>query len=123
MTLVQLREFLLSQPGATEDTPFGPEILVYRIAGKMFALVDWQSEPLSINLKCEPELALLLREIHPEVKPGWHMNKQHWNTVTLSEGLSDDLWQGWIVHSYERVVAGLPRAKRPQAPRSTIREG
>ena len=123
MTLVQLREFLLSQPGATEDTPFGPEILVYRIAGKMFALVEWQAEPLSINLKCEPELALLLREIHPEVKPGWHMNKQHWNTVTLSEGLSDDLWQGWIVHSYERVVAGLPRAKRPQAPRSTIREG
>ncbi|MGL6382148.1 MmcQ/YjbR family DNA-binding protein [Aeromonas caviae] len=123
MTLVQLREFLLSQPGATEDTPFGPEILVYRIAGKMFALVDWQAEPLSINLKCEPELALLLREIHPEVKPGWHMNKQHWNTVTLSEGLSDELWQGWIVHSYERVVAGLPRAKRPQAPRSTIREG
>ena len=109
MTLVQLREFLLSQPGATEDTPFGPEILVYRIAGKMFALVDWQAEPLSINLKCEPELALLLREIHPEVKPGWHMNKQHWNTVTLSEGLSDDLWQGWVVHSYERVVAGLPR--------------
>jgi predicted DNA-binding protein (MmcQ/YjbR family) len=123
MTLVQLREFLLSQPGATEDTPFGPEILVYRITGKMFALVDWQAEPLSINLKCEPELALLLREIHPEVKPGWHMNKQHWNTVTLSEGLSDDLWQGWIVHSYERVVAGLPRAKRPQAPRATIREG
>ena len=123
MTLVQLREFLLSLPGATEDTPFGPEILVYRIAGKMFALVDWQAEPLSINLKCEPELALLLREIHPEVKPGWHMNKQHWNTVTLSEGLSDDLWQGWIVHSYERVVAGLPRAKRPQAPRATIREG
>ena len=122
MTLVQLREFLLSQPGATEDTPFGPEILVYRIAGKMFALVDWQAEPLSINLKCEPELALLLREIHPEVKPGWHMNKQHWNTVTLSEGLSDDLWQGWIVHSYERVVAGLPRAKRPQAPRATIME-
>ncbi|MDX7841221.1 MmcQ/YjbR family DNA-binding protein [Aeromonas caviae] len=122
MTLVQLREFLLSLPGATEDTPFGPEILVYRIAGKMFALVDWQAEPLSINLKCEPELALLLREIHPEVKPGWHMNKQHWNTVTLSEGLSDDLWQGWIVHSYERVVAGLPRAKRPQAPRATIRE-
>ena len=122
MTLVQLREFLLSQPGATEDTPFRPEILVYRIAGTRFALVDWQAEPLSINRKCVPELALLLREIHPEVKPGWHLNKQHWNTVTLSEGLSDDLWQGWIVHSYERVVAGLPRAKRPQAPRATIRE-
>ena len=123
MTLVQLREFLLSQPGATEDTPFGPEILVYRIAGKMFALVNWQAEPLTINLKCEPELALLLREIHPEVKPGWHMNKQHWNTVTLSEGLPDDLWQGWIVHSYERVVAGLPKARRPQAPASSGQAG
>lgn len=118
MTLTLLREFLLSQPGATEDTPFGPEILVYRIAGKMFALVDWQAEPLTINLKYEPELALLLREIHPEVKPGWHMNKQHWNTVTLSEDLDAELWQGWIEHSYQRVVAGLPKAKRPQAPTS-----
>mgnify|MGYP003408303409 FL=1 len=116
MSLVSLREFLLSLPGATEDTPFGPEILVYRIAGKMFALVNWQAEPLTINLKCEPELALLLREIHPEVKPGWHMNKQHWNTVTLVEDLDTDLWQSWIEHSYERVVAGLPRARRPQAP-------
>ena len=111
MSLASLREFLLSQPGATEDTPFGPEILVYRIAGKMFALVDWQAEPLTINLKCEPELALLLREIHPEVKPGWHMNKQHWNTVTLSESLDAELWQGWIEHSYQRVVAGLPNVK------------
>ena len=116
MSLVSLREFLLSLPGATEDTPFGPEFLVYRIAGKMFALVNWQAEPLTINLKCEPELALLLREIHPEVKPGWHMNKQHWNTVTLVEDLDTDLWQSWIKHSYERVVAGLPRARRPQAP-------
>lgn len=74
MDLTHLRQFLLTLPGATEDTPFGPEILVYRIAGKMFALVDWQAEPLTINLKCEPELALLLRELHPEVKPGWHMN-------------------------------------------------
>ena len=116
MSLVSLREFLLSLPGATEDTPFGPEFLVYRIAGKMFALVNWQAEPLTINLKCEPELALLLREIHPEVKPGWHMNKQHWNTVTLVEDLDTDLWQSWIEHSYERVVAGLRRARRPQAP-------
>ncbi|MGY3929597.1 Uncharacterized protein conserved in bacteria [Aeromonas encheleia] len=116
MTLTLLREFLLSLPGATEDTPFGPEFLVYRIAGKMFALVNWQADPLTINLKCEPEFALLLREIHPQVKPGWHMNKQHWNTVTLSEALATELWQGWVLHSYERVVAGLPRAKRPQAP-------
>ena len=123
MSLASLREFLLSQPGATEDTPFGPEILVYRIAGKMFALVDWQAEPLTINLKCEPEFALLLREIHPEVKPGWHMNKQHWNTVTLSENLDAELWQGWIEHSYQLVVAGLPKAKRPQAPTLSAKAG
>ena len=123
MSLVSLREFLLSLPGATEDTPFGPEFQVYRIAGKMFALVNWQAEPLTINLKCELELALLLREIHPEVKPGWHMNKQHWNTVTLVEGLDTDLWQGWIEHSYERVVAGLPRARRPQVPTLSGRAG
>lgn len=123
MSLASLREFLLSQPGATEDTPFGPEILVYRIAGKMFALVDWQAEPLTINLKCEPELALLLREIHPEVKPGWHMNKQHWNTVTLAESLDAELWQGWIEHSYQRVVAGLPKAKRPLEPTLSAKAG
>ena len=123
MSLASLREFLLSQPGATEDTPFGPEILVYRIAGKMFALVDWQAEPLTINLKCEPELALLLREIHPGGKPGWHMNKQHCNTVTLSENLDAELWQGWIEHSYQRVVAGLPKAKRPQAPTLSAKAG
>ncbi|EOD55440.1 MmcQ/YjbR family DNA-binding protein [Aeromonas molluscorum] len=115
MNLTTLRDFLLSLPGTQEDTPFGPEILVYRIAGKMYALVNWQAEPLSINLKCEPELALLLREIHPQVKPGWHMNKQHWNTVTLDSQLDEALWQGWILHSYERVIAGLPKAKRPQA--------
>ena len=123
MSLVSLREFLLSLPGATEDTPFGPEFLVYRIAGKMFALVNWQAEPLTINLKCEPELALLLREIHPEVKPGWHMNKQHWNTVTLVEDLDTDLWQGWIEHSYQRVVAGLLKARRPQAPTLAAKAG
>ncbi|PJG57594.1 MmcQ/YjbR family DNA-binding protein [Aeromonas cavernicola] len=116
MDLTSLRHFLLALPGASEDTPFGPEILVYRIAGKMFALVNWQANPLRINLKCDPALALLLREIHPEVTPGWHMNKQHWNTVTLSEQLAAPLWQGWVQHSYDRVVAGLPRARRPAAP-------
>lgn len=110
-------ESLSADPaGHSGGHPLRPEILVYRIAGKMFALVDWQAEPLTINLKCEPELALLLRELHPEVKPGWHMNKQHWNTVTLSDTLASNLWQGWVHHSYERVVAGLPKAKRPQAP-------
>ena len=112
MELTRLRSFLLTLPGAQEDTPFGPEILVYRIAGKMFALVDWQAEPLSINLKCEPELALLLREIHPEVKPGWHMNKQHWNTVRLDGSVPDDTLRQMIDESWSRVVAGLKKSER-----------
>ena len=87
MSLVSLREFLLSLPGATEDTPFGPEFLVYRIAGKMFALVNWQAEPLTINLKWDPELTLLLREIHAEVKPGWNKNKEHCNQMIMVEDL------------------------------------
>lgn len=116
MKLTPLRERLLSLPGASEDTPFGPEILVYRIAGKMFALLSWQEEPMRLNLKCEPELALLLRELHPEVTPGWHMNKQHWNTITLTDTLDESLWYGWVRHSYERVCAGLPKRLRPEAP-------
>ena len=113
MSLVSLREFLLSLPGATEDTPFGPEFLVYRIAGKMFALVNWQAEPLTINLKCEPELALLLREIHPEVKPGWHMNKKHWVSVVLHPDLDPELLEQLVEDAYDLVVSGLPRSRRP----------
>ncbi|ALP39737.1 hypothetical protein WL1483_318 [Aeromonas schubertii] len=104
-----MRDHLLSLPAATEDTPFGPEVLVYRLHGKMFALLRWEANPMVLNLKCDPELALLLREIHPEVTPGWHMNKRHWNSVTLQDTLADDLWQGWVHHSYQRVSAALPR--------------
>lgn len=109
ITLTAVRDHLLSLPAATEDTPFGPEVLVYRLHGKMFALLRWEANPMVLNLKCDPELALLLREIHPEVTPGWHMNKRHWNSVTLQDTLADDLWQGWVHHSYQRVSATLPR--------------
>ena len=109
MTLVQLREFLLSQPGATEDTPFGPEILVYRIAGKMFALVDWQAEPLSINLKCEPELALLLREmlISPSLSLPASSTPCAFSLISLTNSLDEYLRTAPQLGDTSIMIAGM----------------
>ena len=123
MDLAALRDYLGAKPGAMEDLPFGPEVLVLKVAGKMFALIAWQEMPLSISLKAEPQQALLWRELYPAVTAGYHLNKQHWNTVTLSESLDAELWQGWIEHSYQRVVAGLPKAKRPLEPTLSAKAG
>ena len=83
MELKALRTYLMEKAGTTEETPFGPEALVYKVVGKMFALVAWEDDPLSITLKCEPGQALLLRDVYPAVRPGYHMNKTHWNTIIL----------------------------------------
>ena len=109
MTGEQLREYCLSFPGASEDFPFGPETSVFRVAGKMFALSRLRRRPLSVNLKCEPELALVLRESYAEVGPGWHMNKRHWNPVALDGELPARLVRDMVEDSYDLVVAGLPR--------------
>lgn len=102
----------LSLPGAEETTPFGPDVLVYKVAGKMFALTDPSDFPSRMNLKCDPARSILLREEHEAIAPGYHMNKQHWNTVTLGD-IPSSLAQELILHSYELVVASLPKAKRP----------
>ena len=78
MNMEQLRELLLSFPGVTEEEPFGPEVVVYKVMGKMFALVDYDSVPPTMNLKRDPERALDLRDVHEATRPGWHMNKRHW---------------------------------------------
>jgi predicted DNA-binding protein (MmcQ/YjbR family) len=112
MDLTTLREKLMAKPDATEETPFGPEALVFKVRGKMFALVAWQEEPLSISLKCDPDEALFLRDIYPAVRPGYHMNKRHWNTVTLDGTIPEaELWR-MIDDSYALVVRGLPKSKR-----------
>ncbi len=102
----------LSKPGAEETTPFGPDVLVYKVAGKMFALTVPGDFPSRINLKCDPERATLLRENHPAITPGYHMNKRHWNTVVLDHTLAPSLVRELIDHSYELVIAGLPKAER-----------
>ncbi len=104
-----LYEHCLQYPGSSHDFPFGPEVAVFRVAGKMFALCNIQQSPLKINLKCEPVLAELLREKYRAVAPGWHMNKRHWNTVTVGEDLNDAEVLAQVDQSYALVTASLPK--------------
>jgi predicted DNA-binding protein (MmcQ/YjbR family) len=108
MHIEQFREFCLSLKGVTEEFPFGEETLVYKVMGKMFALTDITSFE-SVNLKCDPEIAIELRERYEGVTPGYHMNKKHWNTVDMHAGISDKLICTWIKDSYNLVVASLPK--------------
>jgi predicted DNA-binding protein (MmcQ/YjbR family) len=108
-----LRDCCTARPGVTEEFPFGETTLVFKVMGKIFALTDVKALPLTVNLKCDPDLAVELRERYTAVQPGYHMNKIHWNTVELDGSLSDDEVKKMIDHSYELVVKGLP--KRAQA--------
>jgi predicted DNA-binding protein (MmcQ/YjbR family) len=112
MKLEALRNYLLAKKGTTEETPFGPEVLVYKVMGKMFALVAWEADPLTISLKCEPGQALFLRDVYPAVRPGYHFNQKHWNTVTLDATIPESELLGMIDDSYDLVVQGLTRAAR-----------
>ncbi len=106
MDAEQIREYCLSKKAATEEFPFDEVTLVFKVMGKIFALVALEGE-LSVNLKSEPARALELRERFPAVQPGYHMNKKHWNTVYVDGSMSRDQLAGLIDHSYEMVVAGL----------------
>ncbi|WP_369043664.1 MmcQ/YjbR family DNA-binding protein [Streptomyces sp. Midd1] len=113
MTPRQLRAFCLSFNASVEDFPFTPETSVFKVLGKLFALTNLDARPLTVNLKCDPQDALRLREQHPGlIIPGYHMNKRHWNTVTVDAELPDRLVRELVEDSYDLVVAGLPRAER-----------
>jgi predicted DNA-binding protein (MmcQ/YjbR family) len=105
-------DFCASLPGATEDYPFGDGVAVFKVGGRMFALVPLEGSPGTVNLKCDPDLALELRARYAAVHPGYHQNKRHWNTVDLVSSVEDDNLREMIDHSYELVINGLPRAKR-----------
>lgn len=111
MNIEEFRNYCLSKKATSEAMPFDDKVLVFKVMDKIFALTDIETFD-SINLKCEPEKALELRAEYAEVIPGYHMNKKHWNTVELSPNISDDLLKTWIDHSYERVVATLPKKQR-----------
>lgn len=109
LNIESIREFCLSLPGTSEGMPFGEGVLVFKVMGKMFALTSLETAD-RVNLKCDPDYALELREKHEEdIFPGWHMNKVHWNTVMYTGGLSDKLILHLIRHSYELVVSKLPK--------------
>lgn len=117
MDLAALRRLLASYPGAMEDQPFGPDVFVYKVCGRMFALVAPDS-PARITLKLEPLHGQLLRAQNASVLPGYHMNKDHWNTVILNAGVVDDELADWVDESYALVVERLPRRDRERLPRS-----
>jgi predicted DNA-binding protein (MmcQ/YjbR family) len=108
----EIREYCLAKPGVTEGFPFNDTALVFKVAGKMFALLDLSEDKRGISLKCDPELAIELREQHPEVTPAYHFNKQHWNGVNLSGSISNNQLKEWIDHSYEIVVLSLPKTRQ-----------
>jgi predicted DNA-binding protein (MmcQ/YjbR family) len=112
MDLTQFREYCLGKPHATEGTPFGPDVLVFKVRGKIFALAAFEEVPTTVNLKCEPDLALDLRDRYEQVQPGYHMNKKHWNTVEIESGIPDTEVRKMIDHSYELVTRSLPKAER-----------
>jgi predicted DNA-binding protein (MmcQ/YjbR family) len=103
MNIEEIREYCITKPGATESLPFNDTALVFKVAGKMFALLDLSEDSRGITLKCDPELAIELREQHPEVTPAWHFNKKHWNGVSLNGSISDSQLKEWIDHSYKTV--------------------
>ncbi len=103
---------LLAKPEVVKEFPFGPEAAVYKVEGKMFALISLERKPLGANLKSEPSEASALRLEYPSITPGYHMNKTHWNTVLLDEQLDDELFQYLIDESYRLVVSGLKKADR-----------
>jgi len=112
MNLPDVIDHCLAQKAAEETTPFGPDVLVYKVCGKMFALAIPDDVPPRVNLKCDPERAEELRDEYEAIIPGYHMNKRHWNTVILDGTLPEALVRELIDHSYELVVRGLRKADR-----------
>lgn len=111
MNIEQFREFCLSFPGTSESLPFGPDTLVYKVGNKMFALTDIDAFS-SINVKCDPEHAIDLRGRYPEIKPGYHMNKRHWNTIDITTTINDEQYFVWIKNSYDLVYKKLTKREK-----------
>lgn len=115
MNIEALRLYCLSKKAATEDTPFGPDTLVFRVQGKIYGLMGLDVLECGINLKCNPDFAIELREKHPDhIIPGYHMNKQHWNTVYTERGLDAKIIKELVDHSYDLIVQSLPKSKRQE---------
>ena len=113
MNIEEFRDYCLAKPGVTEEMPFGPDTLVFKVGGKVFALTDINTFS-SINLKCDPERAIALRDHFDSIQPGYHMNKKHWNTVVLANEIKNALLLELIDHSYSLVFNGLTQLQRKE---------
>ncbi|HCI69962.1 MAG TPA: MmcQ-like protein, partial [Balneola sp.] len=109
----EYRNFCLALPGVTEGFPFGPQTIVFKVMNKMFALSNIETYDF-VNLKCDPERAIMLREEYDGISPGWHMNKVHWNSVKTSADVDDELLKELIRHSYELIVESLPKKSKEE---------
>jgi predicted DNA-binding protein (MmcQ/YjbR family) len=114
MNLESLRDYCLTFPGVTEELPFGPDALVFKVMGKMFLLTPLDENSLSFNVKCDPEKAEELRATYPDVRPGYHMSKKHWNTVHVTGSISSDLLFSWVQDSYNLVAGSLTKAAKQE---------
>jgi len=116
MNIEQIREYCIKKKGVTEEFPFDEETLVFKVVGKIFLLASLESIPLQINLKCDPEKAIELREEFESVQPGYHMNKKHWNTMIIDGTIPAKKILEWIDDSYNLVVSGLKKSdlKKPK---------
>lgn len=112
MNIEEIRDYCLAKPGVTEGFPFDETTLVFKVMNKMFALTGLEGDPPYVNLKCDPERAIGLREQFEAIQPGWHMNKAQWNSVYFTGNIPQDLVLELIDHSYELVVQGLKRKDR-----------
>lgn len=112
MTPDQITAYCLEKTWTTEEYPFGPSPTVLKVAGKMFALLALGIDGIQLSLKCDPVIAANLREQNPSIRPGYHLNKKHWNTVTVDASVTESDLKAMIDHSYELVVRGLPKSKR-----------
>lgn len=112
MNTVKAKRYLLSKPEAIVDFPFGPEVAVLKVQGKMFATLSANDDGANMNLKCDPDEAVMLRDIFEAVVPGYHMNKRHWNTIIFDNSIPNGEIERMIDNSYALFVKGLPRAKR-----------
>jgi predicted DNA-binding protein (MmcQ/YjbR family) len=111
MTADELRSTCLSLAGATEERPFpDPDVVTFKVGGKIFAITRFEG---TVSLKCDPELAEQLRRTYPAINPGYHLNKRHWNTLTLDGSLADDMVRDLIEDSYALIVSALPKSRRP----------
>jgi predicted DNA-binding protein (MmcQ/YjbR family) len=112
VSLEEISEFASDLAGVVEEQPFGPDVDVLKVGGKIFAILSPLSSPEAISLKCDPDLAIQLRHQYAAVIPGYHLNKRHWNTVQLDGTIPDDVILRMVTHSYERVIDALPRSVR-----------